>query len=71
MDALHVQHPISYDQYDICTFVKEKKLAKLKLGVLKVTGENLTIPVPPYLRRKAPYISLLEDLVKNCFCSTV
>ena len=71
MDALHVQHPVSYDQYDICTLVKENKLAKLKLGVLKVMCENLSIPVPPDRRRKAPYISLLEDLVKNCSCSTV
>ena len=71
MDALHVQHPVSYDQYDICTLVKEKKLAKLKLGVLKVMCENLSIPVPPDRRRKAPYISVLENLVKNCSCSTV
>ena len=71
MDALHVQHPVSYDQYDICSLVKEKKLAKLKLGALKVMCENLSIPVPPDRRRKAPYISLLEDLGKNCSCSTV
>ena len=26
--ALHVQHPISYDQHDVCCMVKEKSLKK-------------------------------------------
>ena len=36
--ALHcVQHPISYDQHDVCCMVKDKSPKKLKLGVLKLT----------------------------------
>ena len=70
MTALHVQHPISYDQYDVCCMVKDKGLSKLKLGVLKLLCENLNISMPAAQRRKAPYISLLEDLVKTCSCSS-
>lgn len=70
MAELHVQHPISYDQYDICSMVKDKTLTKLKLAVLKLLCENLNLSMPPDQRKKAPYISLLEDLVKTCTCST-
>ena len=54
MTALHVQHPISYDQYDICCMVKDESLGKLKLGVLKLLCENLYISMPADERRKAP-----------------
>ena len=70
MTALHVQYSISYDQYDVCGMVKDKSLSKLKLGVLKLLCENLNISMPVDQRRKAPYISLLEDLVKTCSCSS-
>lgn len=71
MTALHVQHPISYDQYDICSMVKDNTLGQLKLGVLKLLCENLSLPKPPDQRKKASYVSLLEDLVKSCSCSRV
>lgn len=69
MTALDVKHPVSYDQYNICSMVKDNTLRKLKLDVLKLLCENLSISMPPNQRKKAPYISLLEDIVKNCSCS--
>ena len=69
MTALNVKHPVSYDQYNICVMVKDNTLRKLKLDVLKLLCENLSISVPPDQRKKAPYISVLEDIVKNCSCS--
>ena len=69
MTALNVKHPVSYDQYNICLMVKDNTLRKLKLDVLKLFCENLGISMPPDQRKKAPYISLLEDIVKNCSCS--
>ena len=68
MAALYLQHPISHDQYDICSMVKDKTLGNLKLCVLKLMCENLSLPHDQ--REKAPYISILEDLVKTCTCST-
>ena len=47
VDALQVQHTKKR-----CTLVNEKKLGKLKLGVLEVMCENLSIPVTPDQRRK-------------------
>ena len=65
-----MDNPVSYDQYDICSMVKDNTLGKLKLGVLKNLYENLRIPMPHDQRRKAPNISLLEELAKSCSCST-
>ena len=62
MTALNVKHPVSYDLYNICSMVKDNTLWKLKLDVLKLLCENLSISMPPY-------ILLLEDIVKNCSCS--
>jgi len=47
VDALQVQHTKKR-----CTLVNEKKLGKLKLGVLEVMCKNLSIPVTPDQRRK-------------------
>ena len=65
-----MDNPVSYDQYDICSMVKDNTLGKLKLGVLKNLCENLRISMPHDQRRKAPYVSLLEELAKSCSCST-
>lgn len=69
MTALNVKHLVSYNQYNICSMVKDNTLRKLKLDVFKLLCENLSISMPPDQRKKAPYISLLEDIVKNCSCS--
>ena len=66
MTALNVKHPVSYDQYNICSMVKDNTLRKLKIDVLKLLCQNLSISMPPDQRKKAPYSSLLEDIVKNC-----
>ena len=67
--VLNVKHPASYDQYNICSMVKDNTLLKLKLGVLKLLRENLSISMLPDQRKRAPYISLLEDIAKECSCS--
>lgn len=69
LSSLQISHPIVVDQYDICTLVKSKGLKKLKVGLLQVLCENLELEVPtPPLRKKAPYIELLNNLVKDCSC---
>jgi len=64
MTALNVKHPVSYDQYNICSMVKDNTLQKLKLGVLKLLCENLSISMPPDQQKKAPYIALFKDIVR-------
>ena len=70
LSTLDLQHPITYDQFNICTLVRDRKLTKLKVGMLQIICDalNLESPVPP-IRRKAPYLALLEEAVKKCSCT--
>ena len=72
LSSLHVTHPIVVDQYDLCALVKSKEIKKLKVGLLQVLYESLDLqaPIPP-VRRKAPYVSLLQGVVESCSCSTM
>lgn len=72
LSSLHICHPIVVDQYDICTLVKSKAVKKLKVTLLQVFCESLELQVPsPQVRRKAPYVALLQKLVNSCSCSAI
>ena len=71
LTSLHISHPIVVDQYDLCALVKSKGVKKLKVGLLQVLCESLELEVPvPAVRRKAPYLALLQELVNCCSCSS-
>ena len=72
LSSLNVTHPIVVDQYDLCALVRSKEIKKLKVGLLQVLCESLDLqaPIPP-VRKKAPYVSLLQELVESCSCSTM
>ena len=72
LSSLNVTHPIVVDQYDLCALVKSKEIKKLKVGLLQVLCESLDLqaPIPP-VRKKAPYVSLLQELVESCSCSNM
>ena len=64
--AITRQHPITFDQYDICAMAKGRSLDRLKLSMLKSTCQKLELEVPPKLIRRKRV--LLEKAVKNCTC---
>ena len=68
--TLHVRHPIVVDHYDVCSMVDNKsEFKKAKVGMLQYLCESLELEVPvPAVRRKAPYLVLLEELVNSCLC---
>ena len=69
--SLNVTHPIVVDQYDLCALVKSKEIKKLKVGLLQVLCGSLDLQAPiPSVRKKPPYVSLLQELVESCSCST-
>lgn len=69
LETISLQHPIVFDQFDICTMVKNDTLKKLKLGMLQSICQNLELNVPvPAIRRKAPYLALLGEAVSQCTC---
>lgn len=71
LSSLLIHHPIVVDQYDVCSLVNNKsEFRKTKLGLLQHICECLELNVPvPALRRKARYITLLEELVNSCPCN--
>ena len=72
LSSLQICHPIVVDQYDICALVKSKAVKKLKVALLQVLCESLELEVPSsQVRRKAPYVALLQKLVDSCTCSAV
>ena len=67
--AMTLEHPIVFDQY-ICNLVRDYRLKNLKLGLLQMLYEKLTLQgsVTAH-RKKASYIDALADLVSGCSCS--
>ena len=67
--SITLQHPITYDQYDICAMVEDGSLERLKLAMLQKICKELELEVPPKpIRRKALYINLLHEAVASCTC---
>lgn len=67
--AVPLVHPIVCDQQNLCEMVKADSLSKQKLGQLQFfcSELELAVPVPP-MRKKAPYVALLQEYVQGCTC---
>ena len=67
--ASQIQHPVTYDQYDLCTMAKDDTLKMLKLPMLQRVCEGLGLDIPqPPVRKRAPYMDLLKDITRKCPC---
>ena len=67
--ASQIQHPITYDQFDLCMMAKDDTLKMLKLPMLQRVCEGLGLDVPqPPVRKRAPYMDLLTDITQKCSC---
>ena len=58
--ASQIQHPITYDQFNLCSMAKGDTLKLLKLPMLQRVCEGLGLG--------APYMKLLKDITQNCSC---
>jgi hypothetical protein len=62
-------HPIMYDTYDVCKLYAEKRLSKLSVALLRYICIFFNMDVEGLSHhRKAPFISLINDLVQSCTC---
>ena len=67
VETIQLQHPLVYDQYNLMAM--EGTLKNLKLSMLQRVCEDLELDIPlPPIRRKAPYLALLEDITNKCTC---
>lgn len=63
-------HPIIYDNLNICDLYAKSKLKNLTVAVLRsiCTYFHIEIETLPQ-KRKAPYLSLMSELVQSCSCT--
>ena len=67
--AIALQHPITYDQYDVCAMAKDGSLERLKLAMLQNICQKLQLDVPSKpIRCKRVYLDLINETVASCTC---
>lgn len=65
--AITLQHPITFDQHDICAMAKDGSLERLSM--LQNICQKVELEVlPKLIRRKRIYLDLFEKAVANCAC---
>ncbi|KAK3738179.1 hypothetical protein QZH41_007176, partial [Actinostola sp. cb2023] len=63
LSSMNLQHPITYDHYNVCAMVEDDTMKSQKLPFLQLMCQSLGLDVPqPPVRRKAPYLSLLKEV---------
>ena len=63
-------HPVMHDTYNLCEMCKQRKLTKLSVSMLRLICCYFDLKCKGVsLKRKAPYVKLIEDLVKSCSCN--
>ena len=71
VQTIVLEHPITYDHYDICSMVRDESLKKLKLLMLQNVCRSLELNVPKKdVRSKDLYMNLLKEAVGRCSCQT-
>ena len=69
LDEVELLHPIVFDTYNLRDMYKENKLCKLTVCMLKTVSSHFDLtPETAANRRKAPYLSAIEQLIRACPC---
>ena len=69
MDEVSLQHPITYESFNICEMAVTSKLSKFSISMLQDICKHHDLDTSQIKqKRKKPYIDLLEGLVKSCTC---
>lgn len=70
LSQCQLQHPVAYDAYNLCNMSTKNTLKKLSVSLLKQICEHFHIDTSGVskARLKAPYINLIQDMIKSCTC---
>ena len=69
LDEVQLEHPIAYDNLNLCDMHKKGSLKTLSIAMLKTVWEYFGVCTDGFhARRKAEYLSSLEEIVKGCGC---
>lgn len=75
LDILHdvqLQHPIAYDNLNLCDMHKRGSMKTLSIAMLKTVREYFGVSTEGFhTRRKAEYLSALSELVQGCGCCSL
>ena len=62
-------HSISFEHYDLCELMAQAKLSTFAISMLKKICDHFEIPTGDIKgRKKAPYLSRIEEFLKKCGC---
>ena len=66
---INLEHPIVFDQYNICALVRDNSLTRFKLSLLQILCEKFNLEAfITDRRKKSSYVDALSDFVKGCSC---
>ena len=66
---INLEHPIVFDQYNICALVLDNSSTKFKLGLLHILCENFNLEAfITDRRKKSSHVDVLTDFVNGCSC---
>ena len=68
LSQIGLEHPITYDGYDICDLVKTEALSRFTVKELRVMGDHFELPRKS-TDKKAALIKHVTDMVEECSCS--
>ena len=69
LDEISIQHPITFETYNICEMAAASKLQKFSIAMLQDICKHYELDTSTIKqKRKKPYIDLLDKLVKSCTC---
>ena len=69
LEKVRPAHPISFDNYNLCEMMAQAKLSTFAIAMLNRICLHFEIPTTDIKgRRKAPYLSRIEDFLKQCNC---
>ena len=74
MASKQTNHPICYESYNLCHFMSKSKLSSFAVPMLKdiCELEHFVIDTDDITaKRKARYISRLENFLKQCSCCQI
>ena len=70
INELSIQHPITFQSYNICEMSVTSKLSKFSIAVSEEICKHFELDTSTIkLKRKKPYINLFDTYVKSCTCS--
>ena len=69
LKEVQLKHPIVFDTFNLCDLEASGKLSDLSVSMLRNVCEHFDLPVEEIRKkRKAPYIALLSELIRECEC---